>query len=89
MALLGSIGKSLYKGATSKVGATAIIGGAAATGLYQTAGQPAMDAAMDVAFDNPNADELFVGEKLSPLVFGAGAVGRNGKCCKVCKSTIL
>jgi hypothetical protein len=78
MALLGSIGKSLYKGATSKLGATAIIGTAAATGMYQTAGQPAMDAAMDIAFDNPNADELFVGEKLSPLIFGGAAIGRNG-----------
>ena len=75
MGVLGSLGKSIYKGATSRVGAGMIIGGAAATGLYKTAARPAMDAAMDVALGDPNADQHFVGEKLSPLVFAGGAVG--------------
>jgi hypothetical protein len=83
MGVLGSVGKSIYKGATSRVGAGMIIGGAAAAGLYKTAARPAMDAAMDVALGDPNADQHFVGEKLSPLVFGAGAIGGMAGAAKL------
>lgn len=69
------VGKSLYKAATSSFGTKAIIGGAAAVGMYNVAARPAMDAAMDVAFDNPDADKEFTGGKLSPLIFGGGAIG--------------
>lgn len=34
-----------------------------------------MDAALDVAFDDPDADRKFTGGKLSPMIFGGGAVG--------------
>ena len=70
-----SVGKSIYKAATSKYGTRAIIGGAAAIGLYNVAARPAMDATLDVAFDDPDADKSFTGGKLSPLIFGGGAIG--------------
>ena len=72
MSLLSSIGKTLYKGATTKVGAAAIIGGAATAGLAKNSAPAARDAAMDVAFGDPNADESFLGRKLTPgAVFDA------------------
>ena len=49
--------------------------GAFAAGVYKTAARPAMDAALDVAFDDPDADRKFTGGKLSPMIFGGGAVG--------------
>jgi len=70
-----SVGRSLYKAATSSFGSKAIIGTAAAAGLYGVAARPAMDAALDVAFDDPDADKSFTGGKLSPLIFGGGAIG--------------
>jgi hypothetical protein len=70
-----SVGKSIYKAATSKYGTRAIIGGAVAAGMYNVAARPAMDATLDVAFDNPDADKEFTGGKLSPLIFGGGAIG--------------
>lgn len=73
------IGKSIYNAATSKWGTRAIVGGAALAGLYKVAARPAMDAALDVAFDNPDADKSFTGGKLSPLIFGGGAIRRSSK----------
>jgi hypothetical protein len=69
------VGKSVYKAATSKWGTRGIVGAAAAAGMYKVAARPAMDAALDVAFDNPDADKSFTGGKLSPLIFGGGAIG--------------
>ena len=69
------VGRSLYKAATSKYGTRAIIGGALAAGMYKVAARPAMDATLDVAFDDPDADKSFTGGKLSPLIFGGGAIG--------------
>ena len=66
MGILSSIGKSLYKGATTKVGAGAIIAGAVGAGIAKSAAPAARDAAMDVAFGDPNADETFLGRKLTP-----------------------
>ena len=78
MSLLSSIGKTLYKGATTKVGAAAIIGGAATAGLAKNAAPAARDAAMDVAFGDPNADEAFLGRKLTPgAVFDAAVPGSH------------
>lgn len=77
-----SIGKGLYKAATSSLGTKAIIGGAAAVGMYNVAARPAMDAAMDVAFDDPDADKSFTGGKLSPLIFGGGAIGGAASSAK-------
>jgi hypothetical protein len=76
------IGKGLYKAATSSLGTKAIIGGAAAVGMYNVAARPAMDAAMDVAFDDPDADKSFTGGKLSPLIFGGGAIGGAASSAK-------
>lgn len=80
--MLGSIGKSIYRGATSRVGAGAIIGGAAMAGLYKTAARPAMNAALDVTLGDENADEYFAGEKISPLIFGGGAIGGMANMAK-------
>jgi hypothetical protein len=79
MGILANLGKGTYKAATSKVGATAIIGGAAMAGLAKETLPAARDAAMDVAFGDPNADESFLGRKLSPgSVFDAVAPGITG-----------
>lgn len=79
MGILAKLGKGTYKAATSKVGATAIIGGAAMAGLAKETLPAARDAAMDVAFGDPNADESFLGRKLSPgSVFDAVAPGMTG-----------
>jgi hypothetical protein len=78
MALLSNIGKTLYKGATTKTGAGLIIGGAAVAGLAKNAAPAARDAAMDVAFGDPNADEAFLGRKLTPgAVFDAAVPGSH------------
>jgi hypothetical protein len=78
MSLLSSIGKTLYKGATTKAGAGLIIGGAAVAGLAKNAAPAARDAAMDVAFGDPNADEAFLGRKLTPgAVFDAAVPGSH------------
>ena len=61
--------------ATSSTGSKAIIGGALAAGVYSTAARPAMDATLDVAFNDPDADRKFTGGKLSPLIFGGGVIG--------------
>jgi hypothetical protein len=79
MGILAKLGKGTYKAATSKVGAATIIGGAAIAGLSKQALPAARDAAMDVAFGDPNADESFLGRKLSPSsVFDAVAPGITG-----------
>lgn len=82
MGILSSIGKSLYKGATTKVGAGAIIAGAVGAGIAKSAAPAARDAAMDVAFGDPNADETFLGRKLTPgalidAKIPGGSAGQN------------
>jgi hypothetical protein len=78
MALLSNIGKSIYRGATTKTGAGLIIGGAAMAGLAKNAAPAARDAALDVAFGDPNADESFLGRKLTPgAVFDATVPGSS------------
>lgn len=78
MGILSSIGKTLYKGATTKVGAGAIIAGAVGAGLAKSAAPAARDAAMDVAFGDPNADETFLGRKLTPgALFDAAIPGEK------------
>lgn len=78
MSLLSSISKGLYKGATTRVGGAAIIGGAITAGILKEAAPAARDAAMDVAFGDPNADETFLGRKLTPgAVFDAAVPGSH------------
>ena len=67
--------KRMGRAATSSMGSKAIIGGALAAGVYSTAARPAMDATLDVAFNDPDADRKFTGGKLSPLIFGGGVIG--------------
>lgn len=77
---MGNLGKSLYRGATSRVGAGLIVGGAALTGMAKVAAPAARDAAMDVAFGNPDADKYFTGRKLGPGVIADSMVpgGKSG-----------
>jgi hypothetical protein len=56
----------------------AIIGGAATAGILKEAAPAARDAAMEVAFGDPNADETFLGRKLTPgAVFDAAVPGSH------------
>lgn len=64
--LLTRMGGAAYRGATSKAGMIGIIGGAAAIGAGSQIAPAARDAAMDVAFGDPNADTAFLGRKLTP-----------------------
>jgi hypothetical protein len=79
MGLLANLGKGAYKAATSKPGAGLIIGGAVTAGILKNAAPAARDAAMEVAFGDPNADESFLGRKLTPgSVFDAVAPVTTG-----------
>jgi hypothetical protein len=79
MGLLANLGKGAYKAATSKPGAGLIIGGAVTAGILKHAAPAARDAAMEVAFGDPNADESFLGRKLTPgSVFDAVAPVATG-----------
>lgn len=64
--LLAGIGKAAYKGATTKPGMIGIVGVAAGLGMASQTAPAARDAAMDVAFGDPNADTAFLGRKLTP-----------------------
>jgi len=70
MSLLGRI-------ARSKLGMTTALAGAALTGVATKAAPAGRDAAMDVAFGDPNADEYFLGRKLTPGSFFDASMGGN------------
>ena len=78
--LLKGTGKALGRAAMTKTGTAAIIGGAAALGLASQAAPAARDAAMDVAFGDPNADTAFLGRKLTPGAVADSMIpgGRSG-----------
>lgn len=86
--LLKGIGKAAYRGATTKPGMIGIVGAAAGLGMASQVAPAARDAAMDVAFGDPNADTAFLGRKLTPgAVFdsvvpgtdsGSDAIGMTG-----------
>lgn len=80
MALLGSIGKSLYRGATSKTGMGIIAAGAVIKGLSDTVGQSSINNAMDIAFGTQEADNMMLGTDLTPslLLAEAGIPGVSG-----------
>jgi len=80
MSLMSGLGKSIYKGATSRTGASLIIGGAFMAGMAKHAAPAARDAAMDVAFGDPDADKYFTGRKLSPGVVADAMIpgGKSG-----------
>lgn len=78
--LLTKMGAGAYRAATSKAGMIGIIGGAAAIGAGSQIAPAARDAAMDVAFGDPNADTAFLGRKLTPgaVVDSMVPGGRSG-----------
>lgn len=68
--LVGGIAKKTAIGAgrasQTRPGMFAVMGGAAALGMATQVAPAARDAAMDVAFGDPNADTAFLGRKLTP-----------------------
>jgi hypothetical protein len=76
MGLLDGIGKKIYSGMTSKAGVGLIMGGAVAKGLYDTVGKSSIDNAMEIAFNDPEADRKVLGTDLSAgLLVAEGGFG--------------
>lgn len=59
----------------SNIGTKALIGTAAIAGLASSIGPSAREAAMDVAFGDPNADRAFMGNNLSARFLLGAAIG--------------
>jgi len=82
--LVGGIAKRTAIGAgrasQTRPGMFAVMGGAAALGMATQTVPAARDAAMDVAFGDPNADTAFLGRKLTPgaVVDSMVPGGRSG-----------
>jgi hypothetical protein len=74
MAILNSIGRAVGAASRSKAVMGLAVAGAVTKGLSDTVGQSAIDNAMDIAFDNPEADRAILGTDLTPslLVSQAG-----------------
>ena len=79
MGKMANIGKSLLRGGervgSSRAGLAAIGIGAFGLGVANKAAPAARDAAFDVAFNDPNADEKFVGRKLNTRFLLGEAMG--------------
>lgn len=82
MSLLGRI-------ATSKLGMTTALAGAALTGVATKAMPAGRDAAMDVAFGDPNADEYFLGRKLTPGSFIDASMAGSGQNVSTGKGALV
>lgn len=70
-------------GKAGKIGIAALMVGAGIKGVYDAVAPAAIDAGMDVAFGDPQADRKILGSDLNPTMMygksglpGAGAVGR-------------
>jgi len=76
MALLNKIGKAALRGAGAKTTLGLLTAGAVVKGLSDTVGQSAISNAMDIAFDNPEADRAVLGTDLTPsLLLGEAGLG--------------
>lgn len=73
MALLDKIGRSLSRASRSKAVMGTVVAGAVIKGLNDTVGQSAINNAMDIAFDNPEADRAVLGTDLTPSLLVAQA----------------
>ena len=51
------------------------LGGLMMAGMYKETAQPTIKAAMDVAFDDPNADRAVLGTDLTPSILAGGTLG--------------
>lgn len=71
--LTGSIGDRL----SGRAAMTAVAGGAFLAGMANKAGPAAMDATMEAAFGDPNADRYFTGRDLSLRTMVGGVLGGN------------
>lgn len=67
--LLRKVGRAASRAVGTRTGMGAIAAGAAGLGLARVTAPAARDAAMDVAFGDPDADQTFLGRKLTPTVF--------------------
>jgi len=73
---LEAAGKGLLRGTGSKTVLGLLTAGAVVKGLSDTVGQSAIDNAMEVAFDNPEADRAVLGTDLTPsLLLGQAGLG--------------
>ena len=76
MSILNKIGKSVLSGMGSKTALGVLTAGAVVKGLSDTVGQSAIDNAMEIAFDNPEADRAVLGTDLTPsLLLGEAGLG--------------
>lgn len=67
------LGKGILKAAGSKKALGILTAGAVVKGLSDTVGKSAIDNAMDIAFDNPEADRAVLGTDLKPSMLVAQA----------------
>jgi hypothetical protein len=73
---IGQMGKDVMK---SKSGKAAILGGLFLAGLSKEVVRPTIKAGLDVAFDDPNADQKVLGTDLTPsMLIGANIGGPIG-----------
>jgi hypothetical protein len=62
-------------GTAGKVGVGALIAGAGIKGMYDQVAPAAIDASMDVAFGDPQADQKVIGTDLTPsMMYGASGL---------------
>lgn len=73
---LSNAGSALSRGAGSKTVLGLLTAGAVVKGLSDSVGQSAIGNAMDIAFDNPEADRAVLGTDLTPsLLLGEAGLG--------------
>lgn len=72
---LSTITESLPGSRGRKIAIGAGLGLTGMAGFYNATAQPTIKAAMDVAFDDPNADRAVLGTDLTPSILAAGTMG--------------
>ena len=76
MAILDKIGRAVGTASRSKTLMGLAVAGAVTKGLSDTVGKSAIDNAMDIAFDDPEADRAVLGTDLTPsLLVAEGGFG--------------
>lgn len=74
--LASRAGKSALRGSGSKTALGVLTAGAVVKGLSDTVGKSAINNAMEIAFDNPEADRAVLGTDLTPsLVLAEAGLG--------------
>jgi hypothetical protein len=87
MAILNKIGKAAMRGMGSRTALGVLTAGAVVKGLSDTIGKSAIDNAMDIAFDNREADRMVLGTDLTPgLVLAESSFGPISSVARDVKS---